>query len=64
MYKRKTQDVYNVEGNYGHGFEVVTAETDPAESLQRLREYRENEPGVPFRIRKTRERIAPSSHTP
>jgi hypothetical protein len=60
MYVRKTIDVYNVEGDYGygHGFEVVTAEASYGEARARLREYRENEPGIAFRIKKTRERIA------
>lgn len=57
--KRKTRDVFEVQGNYGHGhgFECVTAEEDYFEAKARLREYRENEPGVPFRIRVKRERI-------
>lgn len=55
--KRKTRDVWEVRGNYGygHGFETVTAELTLSEARQRLREYRENEPGVPFKIVKTRE---------
>lgn len=58
-YKRKTRDVFEVHGNYGHGhgFECVTAETDYDEAKQRLREYRENEPGVRFKIVVKRERI-------
>lgn len=58
-YKRKTRDVWEVRGNYGHGhgFECVTAETDYAEARARLREYRDNEPGVPFRLVCVRERI-------
>ena len=59
-YIRKTRDYWNVEGNYGYGdgWEVVTAEDDRKEARQRLKEYRENEPGVPFRVIKRRERIA------
>lgn len=40
-----------IQGNYGygHGWEDLTAETSRAEALARLREYRENEPGTPFR---------------
>lgn len=59
-YQRKTRDVFNIEGAYpagGYGWEIVTAESTPVEARARLREYRENEPGIPFRIRKTRERI-------
>lgn len=60
--KRKTRDVFEVHGNYGygHGFECVTAETEYSEAKQRLREYRENEPGVPFKIVVKRERIEAS----
>ena len=48
--------VYNVEGNYGYGqgFEIVTFEKTRAEALKRLREYRENDPGVPVRIKRAR----------
>ena len=53
-YKRKTSDEFEVQGNYGHGFECVTAEASLKEARARLREYRENEPGVPFRIIKRR----------
>jgi hypothetical protein len=43
---------YEVQGNYGHGYECVTSEATKAEANERLREYRENEPGVPFRVRR------------
>ena len=58
-YQRKTRDVYDVEGNYGYGdgWEAVTAEDNRKEARERLKEYRENEPGTPFRIKKHRERI-------
>jgi hypothetical protein len=58
-YQRKTRDVYEVRGDYGHGhgFETVTAETERAEARARLREYRENEPGIKFKIVKVREPI-------
>lgn len=47
---------YEVQGNYGygHGWECVTSEATKAEASERLREYRENEPGVPFRVRRVR----------
>lgn len=59
MRVRKTRDVYDVRGDYGygHGFETVTAETELREAKARLREYRENEPGVPFKLVTRRERI-------
>lgn len=51
-YQRKTEDEFQIHGDYGHGagFEEVTCETTRAEGLARLREYRENEPGVPFKL--------------
>jgi hypothetical protein len=58
---RKTQIMWVVQGNYGygHGWEDVTAEENWKEAKERLREYRENERGVPFRAIRRRERIAP-----
>lgn len=55
-YKRKTRDVYDIQGNYGHGFETVTCEETWKDAKRAIREYRENEP-YEFRIKKTRERI-------
>lgn len=51
-YIRKTYDEYQIQGNYGygHGFEEVTAENTYKEAKLRLREYRDNEPGVPFKM--------------
>lgn len=57
-YQRKTKDVFELEGHYGHGWEFLTGEDTRAEIRQRLKEYRENEGGR-YRIRKVRERIAP-----
>jgi hypothetical protein len=58
-YKRKTRDVYDIQGDYGygHGWETVTAEETYRDARVQLRGYRDNEPGVPFRIKITRERI-------
>lgn len=58
-YQRKTEDVWHLLGDYGYGqgFERVHSETTYKEIRARLREYRANEPGVPFRIKMTRERI-------
>ena len=62
-YTRKTRDYWDIEGNYGYGdgWEAVTAEDDRKQARERLKEYRENEPGTPFRIRKKRERIEPTA---
>jgi len=59
--QRKTRDIYVVQGNYGygHGWEDVTAEDSLKQIRERLKEYRENEPGIPFRTITRRERIAP-----
>lgn len=56
--ERKTIDRFDVEGDYGygHGFEIVTSETTFSDGRLRLREYRENEPGIAFRLKKRRER--------
>lgn len=55
-YKRKTRDEFDIEGDYGSGdgWEVVTCEERYKDARVALKEYRENEPGVPFRIRKHR----------
>ena len=49
--------VHVIQGNYGHGhgWEDLTAETLRSEALERLREYRDNEPGTPFRKIRRRE---------
>ncbi len=57
--QRKTQDVWVVQGNYGygHGWEDLTAEETYREARQRLREYNENEPQSPHRLKLRREKI-------
>lgn len=56
-YVRKTRDLWIIEGNYGYGYEYLCGSYDRAEARDDLRAYRENERGIPFRMRKTRERI-------
>ena len=58
-YKRKTRDEFQIHGYYGpqYGFEEVTAEDTYKEARARLKEYRENEPGVPFKIAAKRIKI-------
>lgn len=53
----KTRVICVVQGNYGygHGWEDLTAETDPKECRKRLKEYRENE-RAPFRMIRRRVR--------
>ncbi len=62
-YIRKTRDEYEVQGNYGYGrgFECVTTEDTRREARARLREYRENEPGVPFRLKAVRVKLEPNN---
>lgn len=56
-YKRKTVDVYEIEGFYSYGWECVTAEDSHKEARERLKEYRANEPGTAFRLVIKREKI-------
>ena len=39
-----------VQGNYGKGWEDVTAEASPKQALVQLRTYRENEPQYSHRM--------------
>jgi hypothetical protein len=57
-YQRKTRDEFVVQGNYGygHGFEDECSEDTRKEARQRLREYRENGPGV-YRLVRRRVRM-------
>lgn len=42
MYKRKTRDRWDIETNYGYGWEVECSEYTRKEAKQRYREYVEN----------------------
>lgn len=59
MYIRKTQDTWEVRGNYGygHGYECVTTEVTYKLGRDSLKCYRNNEPGVSFKLVKVREPI-------
>jgi hypothetical protein len=50
-YTRKTHDEYDIEGNYGQGWEVVTTEETYRAAREQLKCYRENEPQYPHRIK-------------
>lgn len=52
---RDDEPAYDVQGNYGygHGWEAVTTEPSKEEARATMRVYQENEPGIPFRIRKS-----------
>jgi hypothetical protein len=58
-YERKTYDIWRIFQNfgYGNGWEEVNTETTLKAGNASLREYRENQPGYPLRMRKGRERI-------
>lgn len=42
-----------IQGKYGFGWEDLCEEEDRKEARQRLKEYNENEPQYPHRIKKT-----------
>ena len=57
-YVRKTRDVFDVQANYGQGWEDETSEFTHKEARDQIKSYRENGVNVPMRIKKSRERIA------
>lgn len=52
----ESETLYAVQGDYGFGdgWEAVTHDTDRAAAMSLLADYRANEPGIPFRVRKVR----------
>lgn len=58
-YTRKTEDVWEIQGNYFHGcgYEVLTTETTRKDAKQILKDYRENDKNGIFRIVKKRIKI-------
>ncbi len=56
-YQRKTTDIYDIEGDYGQGFECVNTETTWLKAKKSVREYRQNEKGIAFRITKKRIKV-------
>lgn len=58
MYKRKTIDRWDIETNYGYGWEVENSEYTRADAKRSLREYQENMGGrCHVRMTKHREKI-------
>ena len=55
-YIRKTEDEYEIQGFYtqNDGWECVTTGTTWAAAKEQRKTYRENEPGIPFKIIKKR----------
>jgi hypothetical protein len=45
---------WEVQGHYGQGWECVTTEASRADADATLQTYRENERGIPFRVRRER----------
>ena len=58
MYKRKTEDEFQLHGDYGYGFEEVCAFSTWKEAREERKNYRENEPGIAFKIIKKRVKIS------
>lgn len=56
MYKRKTYDVWEIQGYYTptYGWECVTWETSRKDALTQVKLYRQEEPMYSFRIKKKR----------
>lgn len=50
-YERRTVDVWEIQGNYGYGWDVVCLEETPKDAKEQLRCYNENEPQYAHRIR-------------
>ena len=55
-YIRKTVDEYEVQGNYGQGWECVTTEETRKAAREQLKCYNDNEP-YPHRIVKKRVKV-------
>ena len=56
-YIRKTRDEYEILGNYGYGWDVLTTEDNYKDAKNMLKCYNENEPMAPHMIKKRRIRI-------
>ena len=61
-YIRKTVDEYDIEGDYGQGFEVVTCESTWKDAKAQIKIYRASEPGVAFRIKHHRVKKVENEH--
>ena len=60
MRARLTRDIWEISGNYGHGWEVENTEETRRDAVRSLREYRDNGPGI-YRLAKLLERIEPQT---
>jgi hypothetical protein len=57
MYQRTTTDAWEIQGDYGQGWETVCAEETRKEAIVNLKLYRENERGTSFRLKLVRVKI-------
>ena len=57
MYKRKTKDVWILEGNFGYGWEEMIEYNNRKEAYDDLKSYIDNDKKYDYRIRVTREKI-------
>lgn len=48
---------YDIQGDYGHGWETVTSEDNLKDARQTIKDYRENEPGIPFKLKRVKEKL-------
>lgn len=53
-YERKTVDVWEIQGNYGYGWEMLTQEETRQEAKAQLRCYIQNERNADHRIKHRR----------
>lgn len=53
-YERKTHDVWEIHGNYGHGVEYICTAENRSDAKRLLREYDKNEQGISHKIIKKR----------
>jgi hypothetical protein len=58
---RKTYDEWQIQGLYSGQWEEVCSEDNRKDAQQRLKEYRENESGTPFQIKKVRIKSNPQA---
>lgn len=52
MYKRKTKDIYILQGNYGYGWEELTYEETYKEAKEQKKVYDDNESAPHIIIKK------------
>lgn len=59
---RRFRIEYDVEGDYGQGFELLTCEDTYPEARNQLKTYQESAPGISYRIRARKVKINPDNH--